>query len=174
MIGGLESGCETGREMRVRNLRFGLFFLYKIANIAILKNSKLKRRRLVMEREPEGFLTFLAAPPHNAEVFFLPVVLTGKSWQAPYLRTVADIAEQAGSDNIKPQFKRMFWRLLKLKIDGRQAIEQILVFDNSLHIWLDDGIRWADIRDNVVLILHQGLYPGKKISVNGLTSRIKP
>lgn len=125
-----------------------------------------------MERVEEGYLTFLAPPGPYVEVFFLPTVLAGESMDAPYLQTTADIVGvDDGSDRLKPQFKKMFWRLLTLKANGCKAIKQILVFDNSLHIWFGDGIYWSDVGEKISLILHQGLYPGKKISINGTNTK---
>ena len=99
-----------------------------------------------MERAPEGYLAFLVAPGHSTEVFFLPTVLAGKSKIAPFLSSVAGISGSGdGSDYIKPQFKKMFWRLLTLKANGRRVVEYIHVFDNSLQIWFSDGTPWTKL-----------------------------
>lgn len=122
-----------------------------------------------MEREPEGCLNFLLCPGYSAEVYFLPQVLEGINFKAPTLKTVGDIVNQAdGNDRIKRQFKKMFWRLLNLRTNGCQTIKEIIVFDDSLRMWFIEGAFWADIGDDIVLILHQELYPGKKITVRGL------
>jgi hypothetical protein len=134
------------------------------------KSSILKRRYVKMERAPKSYLNFLLSPS-CAEVFFLPDVLEGIDSKVAILKKVEDISDQADGDNrIKQQFKKMFLRLLNLKINGCQAIKEIVIFEDSLWMWFGKEALWSDIGDDIVLIFHQELYPGKKITVRGLKS----
>ena len=124
-----------------------------------------------MEEQIESYLAFsrMSGPEPGASVFFLPTVLEGRAFEAPVLTSVQDIAGQNDCDCVRPQFKRMFWHLLELSVNGKQAIKRILVFDNSMAMRFPEDVAWGNIGDDIVLILHQGLYPGKKIVVYGIT-----
>ncbi len=124
-----------------------------------------------MEEKIESYLAFsrMSGPGPGAMVFFLPIVLEGKVYEAPLLTSVQDIAGQKDCDRVRPQFKSMFWRLLELSVNGKQAIKSILVFDDSMAMRFPEDVTWGNIGDDIVLILHQSLYPGKKIVVSGIT-----
>jgi hypothetical protein len=117
----------------------------------------------------ESFLAFELpkSSSSGAMVYFLPEILEGPGFEVPSLKSVQDIALAAGKVRVKPQFKRMFWRLLKLDVNGALAIDEIFVYDTALNVWFRPDITWDDVGYNIALILHQGLYPAKEIAVTG-------
>ncbi|HOX30616.1 MAG TPA: hypothetical protein P5080_05925 [Candidatus Paceibacterota bacterium] len=109
-------------------------------------------------------------PDDSAIFMFYPVVLEGEGVKILTARSVEDIACGNIFCRVKPQFKRMFWELLKVssRKTGFPAIREITIFNGMLAAQLHDNAMWGGVCCEMIAALKRGLYPGKIVEVMGL------
>lgn len=114
-----------------------------------------------------SFISCVESPAQgwSTKIFFLPDILGKKGGEVPRITGASDITNPECDTKIKAQFKKMILRLTSLERNGVQAISEMIVWEHIMSFWTADGISWQDIKEEVLLILCQELYPGKKVKI---------
>lgn len=107
---------------------------------------------------------------NSAYFIFYPKVLEGDGIKILTVRSAEEIVCGNGYCRIRPQFKKMFWRMFKVmpKDASFPAVREIIVFNGSAAVELSNAALWYEVCSELVETLEHGLYPGRKAEVLGL------
>ena len=92
--------------------------------------------------------------------FILPIDILHNCKATPHILSVADMA----NPTILPKCRKMVEHLMSLQFDGKPALKELILFDNSFTLWMVADI-WPQIKADVLRIIDQDLFDGKNREV---------